>query len=282
MKPAAFEYHRAHDVEEAVSLLWRLGDGAKLLAGGQSLVPMMNFRLARPTALVDISRLCQLSYLQRSGGTLAIGALTPHQALEAPGIEGYGVLAKAARWVGHWPIRTRGTIGGSLAHADPAAEWCALALLLEAEIVACGPAGERRIPAASFFHGFLTTALEFEEMITEVRFPKPVPHAALTEFSQRQGDFAVVLAAARLDLDGETCRAATIVLGGVDSVPRRVPGAEAVLAGAPATGESFSESAEVAASEIEPPSDIHGSAWYRRRLARTLVARALQEAAGGG
>lgn len=284
MKPAPYVYHRAFDIDGAVSLLTELGEDAKLLAGGQSLVAMMNFRLARPSALVDVNRIPGLDYLRRDGERLRIGGLTRHCRLEAPedpqALEGFTVLRHAARWVGHFPIRTRGTFGGSLAHADPTAEWCLLAMLLDAQIVAAGPHGRRIIPAREFFEGFLTTALEPDEMIVEVVFPRPAPHAALTEFAQRAGDFAIVAAAVALDVDGSTCQSGHVVLGGVDAVPVRADAAEEVLAGADLSSELFREAAEAAAAEISPGTDVHGSGEYRRKLTRTLVARALEEASG--
>ena len=280
MKPAPFAYHRAFDVRGAVDLLAQLGDDAKLIAGGQSLVAMMNFRLARPSALIDLSRVEGLRYLRRDGDALRIGALTTHHAVEvANGLgDGFGVLPRAARWIGHYPIRTRGTVGGSIAHADPTAEWCLLAVLLDAEIVAQGREGRRTLPARQFFKGYFSTALRPDEVIVEVTFPRPAPNAALTEFARRQGDFAIVAAAVSLDLSGETCRSARIALGGVDATPIRVAEAERVLAGARVGSELFEEAAEVASRSIEPGSDAHGSAAYRRTLTRTLVARGLQEA----
>ena len=280
MKPAPFAYHRAFDVRGAVDFLAQLGDDAKLIAGGQSLVAMMNFRLARPSALIDLSRVEGLRYLRRDGDALRIGALTTHHAVEvANGLgDGFGVLPRAARWIGHYPIRTRGTVGGSIAHADPTAEWCLLAVLLDAEIVAQGREGRRTLPARQFFKGYFSTALRPDEVIVEVTFPRPAPNAALTEFARRQGDFAIVAAAVSLDLSGETCRSARIALGGVDATPIRVAEAERVLAGARVGSELFEEAAEVASRSIEPGSDAHGSAAYRRTLTRTLVARGLQEA----
>jgi aerobic carbon-monoxide dehydrogenase medium subunit len=283
MKPAPFAYHRAYDVRGAVELLTQLGDDAKLLAGGQSLVAMMNFRLARPSALVDLGRIDGLRYVKRDGPALRIGALTTHHAVEREGrlADGFAVLPRAARWIGHYPIRTRGTVGGSIAHADPTAEWCLLAVLLDAAIVAEGRQGRRTIPAQEFFQGIFTTALRPDEVIIELVFPKPAPNAALTEFARRRGDFAIVAAAVRLDLAGDTCRGAQVALGGVDATPIRVPDAERVLAGAAPGPESFAEAAEVAARVIDPGSDAHGSASYRRTLTRTLLVRALQEAAAG-
>ena len=232
MKPAAFEFRRASTVEEAVGQLEELGDDAKLLAGGQSLVPMMNFRLVRPSALVDVTGVGGLEYVEAEGEGLRIGALTPHrwvELMEDPEVlEGFGVLKRAARWVGHYPIRTRGTFGGSIAHADPSAEWCMLAVLLDAEIVVLGPGGERVIPASEFFYGFFMTALEPTEMVVEVRFPEPAPHAAIQEFARRAGDFAIV-AAVSVDASEGKSRSASVVLGGVADVPLRVEEAEKVL-----------------------------------------------------
>ncbi len=284
MKPAAFEFRRASTVEEAIGQLEELGDDAKLLAGGQSLVPMMNFRLVRPSALVDVNSIAELQYIEPDGVALRIGALTPHRWVElmedSEVLERFGVLKRAACWVGHYPIRTRGTFGGSIAHADPSAEWCMLAALLDAEIVAVGSEGERIIPASEFFYGFFMTALEPDEMIVEVRFPKPAPHAAIQEFARRAGDFAIVSAAASVDVDGGKSRSASIVLGGVADVPLRVEEAEKVLEGAEIGPEAFEEAGQEAARVIDPASDIHGSAEYRRDLAAVLVKRALTEAVG--
>jgi aerobic carbon-monoxide dehydrogenase medium subunit len=285
VKPAAFEYHRASAVEDAVAKLTELGDEAKLLAGGQSLVPMMNFRLVRPSALVDVAGIPDLQYLEpHDGRGLKIGALTPHrwvEEMEAPELlEGFSVLKRAARWVGHYPIRTLGTFGGSIAHGDPSAEWCLLAALLDAEVVAVGPGGERAIPASDFFHGFFMTALEPDEMIVEVRFPQPAPHAAMQEFARRAGDYAIVAAAVTLDIDDTKCRSARVVLGGVADVPLRVPEAESVLEGAEVGREAFEEAGREAAKVVDPPSDVQGTAEYRRDLSAVLVRRALEEAAG--
>lgn len=280
MKPAPFAYHRAFDVRGAVDLLVQLGDDAKLIAGGQSLVAMMNFRLARPAALIDLGKVDGLRYIRRDGGALRIGALTTHHAVELSREldHGFSLLPRAARWIGHYPIRTRGTVGGSIAHADPTAEWCVLAVLLDAEIVAEGRGGRRTIPARQFFKGYFTTALSPDEVIVEVVFPRPAPNAALTEFARRQGDFAIVAAAVSVDRSGDTCRSARVALGGVDATPIRVAEAERVLAGGRLGPELFDEAADIAARSIEPGSDAHGSASYRRTLTRTLVTRALQEA----
>ena len=312
MKPAPFSYYRARSVPETVALLAdhgppdhrppdhgpanhgpaddRLaddtladhGDGAKILAGGQSLVPMMNFRLARPAALVDVTRIPGLEYLRAGPDGLRIGALTRHRTVELcrdPAVlDGFGVLPRAARWIGHYPIRARGTFGGSIAHADPAAEWCLLAVLLEANVVLTGPEGQRTVPAPEFFEGFYTTSAEPDEMITEVHFPRPARYAALTEFAQRQGDFAVVAAAVTADLaDGGTiAREVRVVLGGTGPLPFVVHTAD--LSGQPATAATWRAAGELAAAQIDPPADGHGSAAYRKKLAATLVERALTEA----
>jgi carbon-monoxide dehydrogenase medium subunit len=290
VKPAPFSYHLAGDVAEAIALLAELGEDAKILAGGQSLVPMMNLRLARPSDLIDITRIPGLSYLRAGPDGLRIGALTRHRAIEItqdPAVlTGFGVLARSARWIGHYPIRARGTFGGSIAHADATSEWCVLAVLLGAEIILAGRGGQRQVSARDFFQGFFTTAAEPDEMIVEVWFPAPAPHAALTEFAPRQGDFAIVAAAVSLDLDADgdrrdpgsygECRETRIVLGGVSAAPFVVDTAE--LAGRTISPATWSDAGELAAAQIDPPDDGNGDAAYRRTLTATLVTRALAEA----
>jgi aerobic carbon-monoxide dehydrogenase medium subunit len=312
VKPAPFTYHVAHDVAEAVALLTELGEDAKVLAGGQSLVPMMNLRLARPSALVDITRIPGLDYLRAGPDGLHVGALARHRAVETtqdPAVlAGFGVLQRSARWIGHYPIRSRGTFGGSIAHGDSTAEWCILAVLLGAQVVLAGPDGQRQVGAGEFFEGFFTTTAGPDEVITEVWFPAPAPHAALTEFAQRQGDFATVAAAVSVDLDGAdgadradgagragrpdsagvsggngrpdaaVLRQARIVLGGVSPAPFVVDATS--LAGQPAAPATWNEAGELAAAQIDPPDDESGDARYRRRLTATLVSRALAEASG--
>jgi carbon-monoxide dehydrogenase medium subunit len=281
VKPAAFAYHRTHDVAETVALLTELGSEAKILAGGQSLVAMMNFRLARPTALVDITRVTGLDYLRRDATGLRIGALTRHRAVETTRdqsiLDGFGVLARSARWIGHYPIRCRGTFGGSIAHGDPTAEWCLLAVLLDAVVVLAGPRGRREVPAGEFFHGFLTTAAEPDELVLEVRFPRPAHHAALTEFAQRAGDFAIVAAAVSVEVADGVCRTGRVVLGGVHHVPQLID-VGAALAGQPAAEDTWRAVGDLVADQVDPPSDGHGSGEYRRGLAVTLVIRALADA----
>jgi len=287
VKPAPFAYHRAHSVAEAVALLAELGEEAKILAGGLSLVPMMNFRLARPTALVDVSRIDGLSYLRADAADAAglrIGALTTHRTVETsrdPAVlNGFGVLPRSARWIGHYPIRSRGTFGGSIAHADPASEWCLLAVLLAARIMLTGPDGQRTVPAADFFEGYYSTAAAPDEMITEIWFPELAKRAALTEFAPRQGDFAVVAAAVSVDVADGVCRSGRVVLGGVGPLPVEVNADP--LSGQPATAATWQAMGEHAAGQIDPPDDAHGDAGFRRRLTATLVSRALAEASQPG
>ena len=284
MKPASFAYHRAASVEEAVALLAREGEDAKVIAGGQSLVPLMAFRLARPSALIDIARISELRYVRREDDVLRIGALATHRDVETnrePGVmDGYEILPRAARFIGHYPIRTRGTFGGSIAHADPTSEWCMLALLLDAEVAVAGPAGSRSIAARDFFGGLFMTALASDEVVTEVRFPAPSPNASIREYARRQGDFAVVAASAALELDDGRVRSARIALAGVGDAPVRADDAETMLAGARVEREAFVQAGRAAAEPLSPPSDIHGSSAYRKELAAALVRRALAGAAG--
>ncbi|MEU3712963.1 FAD binding domain-containing protein [Streptomyces catenulae] len=276
MKPAAFRYHRARDADGAVRLLAELGEEAKALAGGQSLVAMMAYRLARPRHLVDIGGLRELDRLRTDAdGALRVGALTTHHTVErAPDSllgPGFAVVRETMRWIGHLPIRTRGTAGGSLAHADATAEWCLLAVALDAELHVLGPHGTRRIAAADFFLGPYTTALEPDELLVEIVFPHPAPYAAVTEFAERRGDFALASAAVVLDRDGGTVRGGRVALGGVGPVPLRAAAAERVLA----DGGTFAECARAAADAL--PEEGRGAA-YRRQLIRTLVRRACEEA----
>jgi aerobic carbon-monoxide dehydrogenase medium subunit len=285
MKPAAFEYQRARSAEEAVGLLADLGDEAKIVAGGQSLVPMMNFRLARPTALVDVSRLEELRYASLREGGLTIGALTRHRDLERPEDPAvrarFPVLPRAGREIGHYVIRQAGTFGGSIAHADPTAEWCMVALLLDAQIGVLGPSGRRVVPAAKFFQGFFETDLSFDEMITDVHLSDRLPCVGFQEFARRHGDFAVVAAAAALEIVDGLVNDVRVVLGGVASTVIRSPEAETELRGAPPGEMVFAAAAAAAAANIAPSADLQGSAAYRRHLARVLVGRALREAVAG-
>jgi carbon-monoxide dehydrogenase medium subunit len=284
LKPASFEYHRAYTPDEVVGLLGDFGEDAKILAGGQSLVPMMNFRLARPSVLIDVNRVSGLDHLVREGAQLRVGALTRHRTVETsrdPGVvDGFGVLPRAARWIGHFPIRCRGTVGGSIAHSDPSAEWCVLARLYDATVVVLGPRGERQVPAAEWFAGFLTTAAAPDEMVLETRFANPRAFGTLTEYARRRGDFAIAAVAVAFDVVEGRFRNVGISLGGVATVPVRASGAEALLEGEPATEESWDAAAHEVAVGIDPPSDLNGDADYRRRLVVNLARRAFADALG--
>ncbi len=282
MKPASFEYHRAYTPQEVVEVLTELGDEAKILAGGQSLAPMMNFRLARPSALVDINTVAGLDYIRRDGDELCVGALTRHRALETCTAsevrDGFALLPSAARWIGHYPIRSRGTVGGSIAHSDPTAEWCLLARLYDAKIVVLGPKGTRSVPSEDWFTGFLTTCAEANEMVVETRFARPRRYGALMEYSRRRGDFAIAAAGVAFDVTAGQCREVSIVLGGVAGEPMRVPEAEALVEGAEPTEQTWAEAARVAAGAIKPKSDLNGDEHYHRHLVNTLTRRAFAEA----
>lgn len=234
MKPARFDYHRAASLPGASEMLAELGDDAKVLAGGQSLIAMMNFRLARPAHLVDIAAVRGHDRLEFDERGLRIGALATHHQVERSRIElsanGFGVIAEAMPFIGHLPIRTRGTVGGSLAHADATAEWCMLAILLDAEVLLTSIRGERTVAAREFFFGFYSTAIEPDEIIVALRFPQPAPHAGIAEYARRHGDFAVIAAAATLRLteDGQIA-AGDMVIAGIEPVPRLMPEVSEVL-----------------------------------------------------
>lgn len=286
MKPAPFEYHRAYTVGEVVELLTELGDDAKIIAGGQSLAPMMNFRLARPSALVDVNPIAGLDHIRREGDVLRVGAMTRHRDVETsrdPGVhEGFGVLPRAARWIGHYPIRCRGTVGGSMAHSDPTAEWCLLALLHDASVVVEGPRGRRTVPVADWFTGFLTTVADHDEMVVETRFSRPRTHGALTEYARRRGDFAISAVAVAFDTVEDRLVDVSVVLGGVAGTPVRATEAEAMLEGSPVASQGWTEASRNAAASVSPPSDLNGDADYRRQLVETLMQRAFAEALAEG
>ncbi len=283
VKPAPFEYHRVRTVEQAVRLLAELGEDAKLLAGGQSLVPMMSFRLARPSHLVDIAGIESLRYVEVSD-VLEIGALTTHHTVETydgPGFHPrWSVLSRAMDFVGHLPIRTRGTVGGSLAHADAVGEWCLLAVLLDATVVCTGPSGSREVPAADFFHGFFSTALRPAEMVTALRIPAAAPRAALVEHALRRGDFAVVAAAVNLQLDGPMITSARVVVAGVAPTPLTLPAVDEALVGLSVQElPALTRAADAARDLVDPPDDHQGSSAFRRDVMVGLIARACRQAA---
>ncbi len=289
MKPPPFVYHAPSTIAEATALLHEAGEEGRVLAGGQSLIPLMNFRLARPGHLVDVTTVRALDYIRADDGQLRIGAAARQSAVERDQTAAARtpLLVEALHLVGHEPIRHRGTVVGSLAHADPAAEIPAVALAMEAELTAVGPRGERRIPASDFFTGPFSTALETGELLTEVSFPTWPPgtgHAFL-EFARRHGDFAVAGAAALVHLEGEVVDRVAIALCGVAGTPVRATEAESRLLGERPTPAAIEAAAEAATSDLAPASDIHGSSAYRRQVARTYVRRALTlavERARGG
>jgi carbon-monoxide dehydrogenase medium subunit len=288
VKPPRFEYHRAGSVDEVVALLAEHADEAKVLAGGQSLVPLLSLRLARPAHLVDINRLADLATIENGNG-VRFGATVRHRAIErSPAVRAANpLLAHAVEFIGHAAIRNRGTIGGSIAHADPAAELPAVLLALDGEVEARSARGTRTVPASALFDGFLTTTLEPDELLAAVRVPS-LPAGtgwSFQEFSRRSGDFAIVGVASTLRLDkGGKIAEARLAFSGVDQVPVRAGDAESLLAGATPSDELWKSAAQAAAAPLEPGSDIHGSTAYRKHLAAVLAERALREAharAGG-
>ena len=284
MKPAPFEYFAPLELQEALDLLERYGDEAKILAGGQSLMPLMNLRLARPGLIIDINRLSSLDTITATPeGGLTIGALTRQRALERSKIvqEQNPILAAAMPLIGHFQIRNRGTIGGSLVHADPAAELPAVSLLLGAEFLLRSKSAVRVVPAAEFFLSYLTTAIRPAELLTEIRLPKwPSGEAwAVQEIARRKGDFALIGVALRAELDAvETVQKAVIVMFGVGGKPLRMERAEAILKGRRISEAFLRELSGVVAEELEPDSDIHASAAYRKEVGGVLVRRALESA----
>ena len=282
MKPPPFEYHAVTTVEEALDLLAEHGDEAKILAGGQSLVPLLALRLARPEYVVDINGVDSLGTFGHEDG-LRLGALVRHRTVEKDGAitAGNPLVAAAARYIGHAAIRNRGTAGGTISHADPAAELPAVLVALDGAVEAASTAGTRTVPASEFFKGFLTTALAPEEMVTAVRFPVWPARAgwSFQEFSRRNGDFAVAGAAVMLSIDeGGVVDGARIALSGMSDVPVRAAAAEATLIGRVPSSEAWKEAAARAIADVEPPSDLHGSSAYRKHVAGGLVESALQEA----
>jgi carbon-monoxide dehydrogenase medium subunit len=279
VKPSPFEYLAPTSVGEVLSALSQFEGEAKVLAGGQSLIPSMNFRLIRPRALVDINRIAELGHAYEERGAFVVGALVRHAALaKSVTTDPLGkLLNMVVPHVGHYPIRVRGTFVGSMAHADPAAEWCILAMTLGAEMVARSTERARVIPAEDFFQTVFTTALEPTELLTEVRIPLlgPTARIGFQEFSRRAGDFALAAAMAIVFMDQGRIRDARVGLGGVAGRPVRAKSAEQVLRGAMLERRAFQEAADLAAQEVDPLEDIHGSREYRRRLVRVLVHRAL-------
>jgi len=283
MKPVPFEYHRPDSIGEVLDLLDRHGPEAKILAGGQSLVPMMNYRLARPAHLVDINGLDELAYIRADDGHLAIGALTrqsdvedsPEVARQCP------LLVEATRLIAHRTIRHRGTVGGSVAHADPAAEYPAALLALDGEVVVRGSDGERTIAAEDLFVNPLTTSIRGDELLAEVRVPTVAPRTgvAFEEMVRRHGDYALVGVAASVSVDENgSCTRARIALTGVDATPVRCHQAESLLSGRVPDDAARREVAAACAADTDPPTDIHASSAYRKAMVEVFARRALEKA----
>jgi CO/xanthine dehydrogenase FAD-binding subunit len=284
MKPPPFDYMDPRSLDEAVGLLAEHGEDGKILAGGQSLVPLLNFRLAQPSVIVDVNRVVELSYLRRRDGRLRIGAMCRQTRLEQSPVarEGWGLLCDALALIAHPQIRNRGTVGGSAAHADPAAELPVAFSALEARFTARSSRGERVLDADEFFVTHLTTALEPDELLVEVEVP-PVAEGtghAFTEYSRRHGDFALGGAAVLYTKNGDgSCTDARIAMLGAADTPLRAREAEAALRGQKLDDDVAAEAAKLAARDIEPTGDIHGSSSYRKRLIEAMVRRALLQAA---
>lgn len=288
MKPAPFEYLAPDSLDAALDLLARSGGEAKLLAGGQSLIPVMNFRLAQPSLLVDLNRLRDLDYLREDGGGLRIGAMTRQRRLERDPLvpKLAPLLREAVPFIAHPQIRNRGTVGGSLAHADPAAELPAVMVALDARFRLQRAGGERWVEARDFFAGLFTTVLEPEEMLVEVALPPPPPNTgwAFMEVARRHGDYAQVGIAARVSLestgDGGRCREARLVYLSVGDGPVEAREAARMLAGTDLSDEAIAAASDKASrEEMDPTGDIHASADFKRHLARVLTGRALRRAA---
>src|SRR6202030_1396657 len=284
MKPAAFRYHAPKTIEEAVETLAEVaGEDGRVLAGGQSLVPIMAFRLARPAHLVDINGVAALKRLVVEGGKLCIGACVRHAAFHKPVVEGPlgRLLANVVRHIAHYPIRTRGTFCGSVAHADPASEWCLVVAALDGEMVARSTGGTRVIPAREFFQGIMSTALKEDELLTEVRLPilPADTHCGFYEFNRRAGDFALAMALATFRIRDGRMIEPRVAIGSVEAQPRRIAQAEAALTGHPPSRAAFAAAADAVAAAVDPLEDAITGAEYRRDRACTVTRRALEQAA---
>jgi carbon-monoxide dehydrogenase medium subunit len=285
MKPAPFEYHAPESLGDVTALLAEYGDDAKVLAGGQSLVPMLALRLTRFDHIVDLNRVDALRGVERSNGTLTVKSMTRQSEVEHDAAAGNAVplLAQAIPLIGHFQIRNRGTVGGSIAHADPASELPAVALALDAELEVAGPNGTRRVPAAEFFVGTWTTTVESDEILTAVHFPVWPGRAgfAVEEVARRSGDFALagVVAAVELNDQGKVERSAISFLG-MAPTPVRARTAEGQLNGSSPSAPDLTEIARLAVTDTEPTADVHASAEYRQYVGAHLVERALDRALG--
>jgi carbon-monoxide dehydrogenase medium subunit len=281
--PGPFDYYAPKTLDEAVALLAEHGDDAKILAGGHSLIPAMRFRLALPEILVDINRIPDLEYVREENGHLKIGGLTRESALEESAVvqKKYPLLFDTAKVIADPLVRNLATVGGNLAHADPANDHPATMLAYGAEIVARGPDGSRTIPVDEFFVGLFENSLKSDEILTEIRIPTPRPGSggAYVKLERKVGDYAVSAVAAQLTLEGDTVTAARVGLTNVNPVPLRATEAEAELVGKAATEEVFEAAGQAAAAQCDPSADLRGSVDYKRDLTRVLTKRALHKAA---
>jgi len=282
--PAAFDYHPATSVDEAIALLQQYGDEAKLLAGGHSLLPTMKLRLAQPGHLIDLGRISGLSYIREDGGVVAVGAMTRYVDIERSEVlkKHFALLPEGVAQIGDPQVRNRGTIGGSIAHSDPAADTPGIVLALKADIVAKGPNGVRTIKADDFFMDLFQTALQPDEVITEIRFPKPPVHtgSAYMKLANKASHYAVVGCAAVVTLDGNgTCTSASVVITGASVKPTRASAVEAGLVGKKLDEATIANAASHAADGLEVVSDIHGSQEYRAQMATVLARRVVARAA---
>lgn len=283
MKAPPFTYHRPGTLDDALALLAEHGDDAKILAGGQSLIPLMGLRMGRPAHVVDIGRIAGLDEIRvDADGAVSLGALVRHEhANTSPVIAEHApLIAETMPWVAHRAIRTRGTVLGSIAHGDPAAEMPAVVIATGATLVATSVSGQREITADDFFQGYLDTALRSDEILTEVTFPAWPEHAAgsVVEVARRHGDYALVGLVTRLELDGDSITDASLAFFGAASTAIRVTAAEQALIGKPCSTDTFAAAATIVSSELQPPADIHGTTAYRKHLAGTLTRRGLDAA----
>jgi len=284
MKPAAFRYHAPKTVDEAVALLAEVAaEDGRVLAGGQSLVPTMAFRLAKPAHLIDINGVTALERLEVADGKLHIGACVRHAAFHRPVCEGPlgKLLTDVVHHIAHYPIRNRGTFCGSLAHADPASEWCLTMVALDGEVVVKSARGERIIAARELFRGIMTTALQDDELLVEARLPMLAAdtRCGFYEFSRRAGDFAMAAALGTYRLEGGRMIEPRVAVGGVEPNPRRIAEAERALAGAEPGDQAFRAAAAAATAAVDPLEDITTSAEFRRDLVLAVTRRALERAA---
>jgi len=284
MRPAEFEYFAPRTVDEALGLLERYGEGARVLAGGLSLVPMMKLRLTEPQYIIDISKIPGLSYvIGNNGGGLRLGSLTTYHTLQTSAAvkSSCPMLSEAAGKIGDAQIRNRGTIGGNICHADPACDLTTVTLAAGAEFKAIGPGGARTIKSDDFFVDLFTSALKHSELLTEITIPSYLPNTgdAYYKLTQRSGDFAIVSVAVVMRLGGgDVCESASVVLGSVGPTPIRSKGAEKALKGKPVTDKLIDEASKLASQEVDPSTDVHASAEYKKEMSKVITQKMLKEA----